>query len=252
MAKDLKIRAEQEADKIGLQFAHSTDVIGDMSRAYHVDFSRIQIHTDEVAEQKVRAAGKDGLAQGNHLFFGRGIFESNAPADKMLIAHELVHTMQQGVTDVGLAVSEHVPMGTAQYGKSKAIGSVTDSDSEDEDFVPNEEDDDDYYEEFERIVGKGFELHHFATNKNSRYTPLFNEIVSKYNLDLDGAWNKETLPHHGRHTMKYHQFVYEKMLEIDQEAQQKETELGQKFCFLFLFGSRVKSEVRSKPEILYS
>lgn len=117
MAEDFRIRAEKEADKIGEKFAYSSDVIRDMSRAYHVDFSNVQIHTDEAAAQKVREAGKDGLAMGNHLFFGRGIFQSSAPEDKMLVAHELVHTMQQGVTDGGTAVSEHVPMGMAQYSR---------------------------------------------------------------------------------------------------------------------------------------
>ena len=38
-------RAEQEANKIGLEFAHSNDVVKDMSRAYNVDFSNIKVHT---------------------------------------------------------------------------------------------------------------------------------------------------------------------------------------------------------------
>ena len=117
MAGNFRIRADKEADKIGEKFAYSSDVIRDMSRAYHVDFSKVRIHTDEAAAQKVREAGKDGLAQGNHLFFGRGIFQSNAPEDKKLVAHELVHTMQQGVTDARTTVSEHVPMGIAQYSR---------------------------------------------------------------------------------------------------------------------------------------
>ena len=89
-------RAEQEANKIGLEFAHSNDVVKDMSRAYNVDFSNIKVHTDSAADNKVKAAGKDALAQGNDIFFGKGIFESSDPADKGLVAHEFAHTMQQG------------------------------------------------------------------------------------------------------------------------------------------------------------
>ncbi|MBR2851737.1 MAG: DUF4157 domain-containing protein, partial [Anaerotignum sp.] len=110
-------RAEQEANKIGLEFAHSTDVVKDMSRAYNVDFSNIKVHTDSAADNKVKAAGKDALAQGNDIFFGKGIFESNDPADKGLVAHEFAHTMQQGAAMGGeMAVAESAPMGVAQGG----------------------------------------------------------------------------------------------------------------------------------------
>lgn len=110
-------RAEQEANKIGLEFAHSNDVVKDMSRAYNVDFSNIKVHTDSAADNKVKAAGKDALAQGNDIFFGKGIFESSDPADKGLVAHEFAHTMQQGAAMGGeMAVAESAPMGAAQGG----------------------------------------------------------------------------------------------------------------------------------------
>lgn len=110
-------RAEQEANRIGMKFAHSNDVVQDMSRAYHVDFSDIKVHTDSAADSRVRAAGKDALAQGNELFFGKGIFESSEPEDKALVAHEFAHTMQQGAAGGGeAAVSESAPMGAEQGG----------------------------------------------------------------------------------------------------------------------------------------
>lgn len=37
------------------------------------------------------------------------------------------------------------------------------------------------------------------TNKNSKYTHQFEEVAEKYGLKLDGAWNKELMPHRGRH-----------------------------------------------------
>ncbi len=49
------------------------------------------------------------------------------------------------------------------------------------------------------------QLHHFATNKNKTYTPQFEEIANKYGLDLDDAWNKEYMPHQGRHPNEYHE-----------------------------------------------
>ena len=112
--------AEREADKIGLEFAHSNDVVKDMSRAYNVDFSNIKVHTDSAADNKVKSAGKDALAQGNDIFFGKGIFESSDPAAKGLVAHEFAHTMQQGAAMGGeMAVEESAPMGVAQGGSLK-------------------------------------------------------------------------------------------------------------------------------------
>ncbi|MBQ3614394.1 MAG: DUF4157 domain-containing protein [Anaerotignum sp.] len=106
--------AEREANKIGEKFAHSSDVAQDMARAYHTDFSNVKIHTDDAADRRVKAAGKDALVSGNNLFFGKGIFESREPAAKALVGHELAHTMQQDV--VGGTVAESAPMGAVQGG----------------------------------------------------------------------------------------------------------------------------------------
>ena len=110
-------KAEREADKIGEKFAHSSNVMQDMARAYHTDFSNIRIHTDAAADSRVKAAGKDALAAGNDLFFGKDIFESSHPAAKALVGHELAHTMQQGVVGGEMAVQETAPMGAEQGGK---------------------------------------------------------------------------------------------------------------------------------------
>lgn len=113
--------AEREANEIAFRFQDSSDVMADMGRAYHVDFSNINIHTDSAADSKVKAAGKDALTKGNDLFFGKGILESGDPAGKGLLAHELAHTMQQGAAASDMAggeapVSEMAPMGAEQGG----------------------------------------------------------------------------------------------------------------------------------------
>lgn len=108
--------AEREADKIGEKFATSSNVMQDMARAYHTDFSSIHIHTDDAADRKVRAAGKDAITVGNNLFFGKGVFESSHPAAKALVGHELAHTMQQNVVSSEMAVQESAPMGAEQGG----------------------------------------------------------------------------------------------------------------------------------------
>lgn len=113
--------AEREADRIALKFQNSNDVIRDMGRAYNTDFSDIRIHTDESADAKVKSAGRDAIASGRDIFFGKGLYESKEPERNVLVAHELAHTMQQGAVDSSGAVSEAAPMGAQQGGLFKRI-----------------------------------------------------------------------------------------------------------------------------------
>lgn len=57
--------------------------------------------------------------------------------------------------------------------------------------------------------------HHYATNKSKTYTPQLEEIANRYELDLDDAWNKDLLPHQGRHPNAYHEYVLESMKQFD-------------------------------------
>ena len=87
------------------------------------------------------------------------------------------------------------------------------------------------------------QTHHFLTNKNSKYTQRFESIVKKYGLTLDESWNKELMPHRGRHPNAYHDYMLDRVLEIDSIA------LGNKRVFLSGF-SDLKKEIISNPEML--
>ena len=89
------------------------------------------------------------------------------------------------------------------------------------------------------------QIHHYATNKSKKYTPSFEKIAKKYNLDLDDDWNKEALPHQGRHPYKYHDFVKEGMKKADKEAK------GDVDKFKDLFDKYVKEPIRQNPDLLY-
>ena len=88
------------------------------------------------------------------------------------------------------------------------------------------------------------QLHHFATNKNKTYTPQFEKIANKYGLDLDDAWNKEYMPHQGRHPNEYHEYVLDNMIEFDRIAQ------GDKNIFLKLY-EKMKVHITDNPDMLY-
>ena len=108
--------AEKEATDIGAKFMHSSDVVGDMSRAYGRDLSSVRIHTDESAARGAAERGMDAFSTGKDVFFGRGAFDRSDPASRGLLAHELSHSMQQGVGGEGGAMAQSAPMGAAQGG----------------------------------------------------------------------------------------------------------------------------------------
>ncbi|HKP52977.1 MAG TPA: RHS repeat-associated core domain-containing protein [Chloroflexia bacterium] len=95
------------------------------------------------------------------------------------------------------------------------------------------------------IPSKPYQIHHYASNKHdTKYTTLFRQIAAKYGLDLDGAWNKERLPHIGSHPTEYHEFVLREMQEADRVAN------GNLILFLLEFEARVKQPVRNDPSLL--
>jgi hypothetical protein len=89
------------------------------------------------------------------------------------------------------------------------------------------------------------QIHHYATNKHSTYTPQMKKIADRYKLDLDGDWNKEALPHQGRHAPEYHNFVLRGMQRASREAGNSTTK------FLELFEKYVKEPVRQNPDLMY-
>ena len=109
--------AEREANEIAFRFMNSSDVVGDMSRAYGADLSSVRIHTDESAARKVEGTGADAFSTGRDVFFGRGVFDRGDPASRGLLAHELAHSLQQGVGGgMGGAVEQSAPEEAAQGG----------------------------------------------------------------------------------------------------------------------------------------
>ena len=88
------------------------------------------------------------------------------------------------------------------------------------------------------------QIHHYATNKSKTYTPQLEEVTKKYGLNLDDAWNKDLLPHQGRHPNEYHEYILDSMKQFDDIAQ------GNKDIFLKLFDG-LKENVKNNPDMLY-
>ena len=88
------------------------------------------------------------------------------------------------------------------------------------------------------------QIHHFATNKSKKYTKQFEKIAKKFKLDLNGSWNKEALPHRGRHPYKYHEWVLKRMRIASKKAGKDQGK------FLNLFEKDIEAKVRKNPELL--
>ncbi|MCL2245718.1 MAG: AHH domain-containing protein, partial [Lentimicrobiaceae bacterium] len=88
------------------------------------------------------------------------------------------------------------------------------------------------------------QMHHFATIKNSRFTPEMRSIANQFGLDLNGAWNKAAMPHLGRHPNSYHKFVLKNMQDAMKAAGGNQVE------FLQLYNKTVIQPVLDNPLLL--
>lgn len=88
------------------------------------------------------------------------------------------------------------------------------------------------------------QIHLFATNKNKTFTPQMSQIADEFGLSLNGAWNKQALPHLGRHPNAYHNFVLDGMQKARAGAGGSQVE------FLNLFNQNVKQPVIQNPGLL--
>ncbi len=69
-----------------------------MSKGIGADFSTVKIHTDAKAIQMNRQLGAKAFTNGNDIYFNQGQYNPATAEGKQLLAHELVHTVQQGAS----------------------------------------------------------------------------------------------------------------------------------------------------------
>jgi hypothetical protein len=68
----------------------------DMEHRFHQDFSQVRVHRDADAQASARDVGASAYTVGNHMVFAAGRFDEHTHHGRQLIAHELVHVLQQG------------------------------------------------------------------------------------------------------------------------------------------------------------
>jgi Domain of unknown function (DUF4157) len=71
-----------------------------MESRFGQDFSRVRIHTDSKAVQLNQELNAQAFTVGNNVFFNLGKYLPESDSGKHLLAHELVHVLQQDCNDV--------------------------------------------------------------------------------------------------------------------------------------------------------
>lgn len=66
-----------------------------MEPRFRHDFGRVRVHTDRKAAESTKAVNALAYTVGQNIVFGAGQYEPRTSAGKRLLAHELVHTVQQ-------------------------------------------------------------------------------------------------------------------------------------------------------------
>lgn len=94
---------ERQADEVA---GRITAMAPPTAGARH-DFSRVRVHTEDAAAASARELGARAYTVGEHIAFDRGEYAPETARGRLLLAHELTHTLQQAQT--GVALQRFVP-----------------------------------------------------------------------------------------------------------------------------------------------
>jgi hypothetical protein len=67
-----------------------------MGNRFGTDFSSINVHTGQAAEEMNKQLHAQAFTVGNDIYFNSGKYNPNSQEGRKLLAHELTHTIQQG------------------------------------------------------------------------------------------------------------------------------------------------------------
>ena len=67
----------------------------DMEQRFGYDFAQVRVHTGSAAEESAREVNANAYTVGNNVVFGGGRYAPNTIKGKRLLAHELMHVIQQ-------------------------------------------------------------------------------------------------------------------------------------------------------------
>ncbi len=90
----------------------SPQIRNSMGSAFHADFSRVRVHTDNQAVQMNKELKAQAFTHGNDIYFNQAKYNTNSTSGKHLLAHELTHTIQQKSVGTLQRVCDAAALGT--------------------------------------------------------------------------------------------------------------------------------------------
>ena len=70
-----------------------------MEISFGTRFDQVRVHTDDRARRMAQTLGAEAFVVGRNIYFNAGRYAPDTGRGKKLLAHELVHTIQQGFHD---------------------------------------------------------------------------------------------------------------------------------------------------------
>jgi hypothetical protein len=87
---------------------------------FGADFSNVRVHTAARAEEAAESISAKAFTMGNDIAFGSGQYSPASHEGQKLLAHELTHTVQQGVATGASSIVQRQPKGPKKEEKPKA------------------------------------------------------------------------------------------------------------------------------------
>jgi hypothetical protein len=95
-----------------------------MEAHFGVDFSSVNVHSDERAARSAEAVGAQAYSVGPELAFGRGLYQPTTSAGRRLLAHELAHVVQNEESAIPSSLRVGRPDEAAEHDAVEAASRV--------------------------------------------------------------------------------------------------------------------------------
>ena len=102
----------------GLGQSLPVSVRQDYERGLDTDLAAVRVHTDHRADALNLRLRSDACTAGTDIFFRRGEYDPTTEAGREILAHELVHVVQQGADADGGTLIQRGPKRPARRGKT--------------------------------------------------------------------------------------------------------------------------------------
>ena len=79
-----------------------------MEDRFNADFSKVRVHTGINAQQMSTHIQAQAFAHGNDIYFNEGKYAPGSSGGRLLLAHELTHTIQQGASPANNTVATKI------------------------------------------------------------------------------------------------------------------------------------------------